>query len=294
MLKKTAISLLLALCAGAALSQRLTELPAAKADASQFPPLALWEKAVLSGDSAKLNALYSTTPPVRFIVDDKNQKEGAAPDVEFLQKLKQDRLFSLHLEIHRIEDQQPNLKNVIFQAEMRSGAASAKKTSYVIYAQLWQLQGSEWRMVTVQHSAVTRLKQPLALDPDLYPAGADAAAEIQQALTRAAREHKRVLLIFGGNWCYDCDVLDLAFHSGDIQPLLDASYVYVHVDIGKYDKNLDLADRYKVPIKKGVPAIAVLDSDGKLLYSQQAGEFESARHLAPDDIIAFLNKWKPK
>jgi hypothetical protein len=46
-------------------------------------------------------------------------------------------------------------------------------------------------------------------------------------------------------------------------------------------------------MKKGIPAIAVLDSDGKLLYSQQGGEFEKARALAPEDVLAFLNKWKP-
>ncbi len=39
--------------------------------------------------------------------------------------------------------------------------------------------------------------------------------------------------------------------------------------------------------------MAVLDSNGKLLYSQQGGEFEKARALAPEDVLAFLNKWKP-
>ena len=39
--------------------------------------------------------------------------------------------------------------------------------------------------------------------------------------------------------------------------------------------------------------IHVSDSNGKLLYSQQGGEFEKARSLAPEDVLAFLNKWKP-
>ena len=59
------------------------------------------------------------------------------------------------------------------------------------------------------------------------------------------------------------------------------------------DKNLDVAQKYKVPVDKGVPALAVLAPDGTLLYSQQHGEFESARNMDPDDLIAFLKKWKP-
>ena len=46
-------------------------------------------------------------------------------------------------------------------------------------------------------------------------------------------------------------------------------------------------------MKKGIPALAVLDSHGKLLYSQQGGEFEKTRSLAPEDLLAFLNRWKP-
>jgi hypothetical protein len=50
---------------------------------------------------------------------------------------------------------------------------------------------------------------------------------------------------------------------------------------------------YQVPMKRGIPAIAVLDSNGNLLYSQKGGEFEKARALAPEDVLRFLNKWKP-
>jgi hypothetical protein len=67
----------------------------------------------------------------------------------------------------------------------------------------------------------------------------------------------------------------------------------VHIDVGEGDKNQDIMQQYQVPMKKGIPALAVLDSNGKLLYSQQGGEFEKARSLAPEDVLAFLNKWKP-
>jgi len=75
--------------------------------------------------------------------------------------------------------------------------------------------------------------------------------------------------------------------------VLNASYEVVHVDIGEGEKNQDLMQAYEVPMKKGIPALAVLDADGKLLYSQKNGEFEKARALGPEDLLAFINKWKP-
>jgi hypothetical protein len=59
------------------------------------------------------------------------------------------------------------------------------------------------------------------------------------------------------------------------------------------DENVDIAERYEVPLKKGVPALAVLDSDGHLLYSQQSGEFEAMRHMQAEAVTAFLTRWKP-
>ncbi|HEV2022342.1 MAG TPA: thioredoxin family protein [Terriglobales bacterium] len=138
----------------------------------------------------------------------------------------------------------------------------------------------------------TPLKAP-AVKRDLYPTDADATADIQKALKQAAQEHKNVLLEFGANWCYDCHVLDNAFHDPQIQPLLDRNFVVVHVDVEEFNKNTGLARQYQVPLEKGIPALAVLDRKDKLLFSQKQGEFESARSLSVEDVLDFLNRWKP-
>jgi len=128
----------------------------------------------------------------------------------------------------------------------------------------------------------------------IYNENADARAEIRDALATAAREHKRVILDFGGNWCGDCQVLDIYFHQQPNAQLLNQSFILVDIDIGHYDHNTDLADQYSVPLKKGVPALAVLDSDGRLLYSQKTGEFEDMRHMDPSSVTSFLDQWKMK
>ena len=52
--------------------------------------------------------------------------------------------------------------------------------------------------------------------------------------------------------------------------------------------------RYGVATDRGIPAVAVLDAKGGLLTGQRLGEFAPARRLGPEDLEAFLKKWKPK
>ena len=128
---------------------------------------------------------------------------------------------------------------------------------------------------------------------DIYPDPAQAKGDIAAALKTAAAGHKRVLLDFGGNWCGDCQVLDIYFHNAENLPILEANFVLVHVNIGRMDENVDIAEKYRVPLSKGVPAVAVLSEKGKLLYSQEGGEFESMRRMDPSSVTKFLVEWKP-
>jgi thiol:disulfide interchange protein len=130
--------------------------------------------------------------------------------------------------------------------------------------------------------------------PDIYPSPEQAPADLAAALKLAAAQHRRVILDFGGNWCPDCHVLDSYMHDAANQPILDSSFVVVRINIGERDRNLDLAERYDIPLKKGVPALAVLDRHGKLLYSQKGGEFEAMRHMQSSSVTEFLLRWKPR
>ncbi len=128
---------------------------------------------------------------------------------------------------------------------------------------------------------------------EIYPDPSQAKADLSAALKAASASHKRVLIDFGGNWCGDCQVLDIYFHNPENRPILDANFVLVHVNIGHMDENVDIAEHYGIPLKKGVPALAVLNSDGKLLFSQRAGQFESMRRMESNTVTQFLVQWKP-
>ena len=130
-------------------------------------------------------------------------------------------------------------------------------------------------------------------DRAIYPDPGRARADLAAALKTAATTHRRILLDFGGNWCGDCQVLDLYFHDARNKPILDANFVLVEINIGHMDANLDIAQKYGVPLKRGVPALAVLSERGALLYSQKNGEFEAMRSMESSSVTEFLVKWRP-
>jgi len=141
-------------------------------------------------------------------------------------------------------------------------------------------------------SRVGLLAQPgFHVNKNLYSETADARADIAAAEVAALQDHKRILLEFGGNWCGDCQVLDYYYQQPPNAGLLGKYYVVVRVDIGHMDHNMDIAEKYGVPVRKGVPALAILDARGNVLYCEQPKEFE---HASPQSVSALLTRWKPK
>jgi thioredoxin 1 len=250
-----------------------------------FPPFEQWKSAVASGDTGALRGMYSRSPVARVkapqgVVD-------AEADVDFWIKAKAEKL---RLDVVQSDSPQPGLEQLQLRAEIHP---IGQRVRYFSEVQVWQQQSGPWRLVVAQRTAPTLLQLPLTVDNKIYPT-TDANEEVHRALGEAAKKHERVLVVFGADWCYDCHVLDAAFHRPDLSAALQGKFEVVHVDVGQGDKNQDLMEQYRVPMKKGIPALAVLESDGKLLFSQQNGEFENARALGPEDLLDFLKKWKPQ
>jgi thioredoxin 1 len=275
----------------AIISMAVAASPACRAQAANSPTLQVeaWRKAVLSGDPNSLAPLYVPNPRV---FGPGQSPSNLQSTIEYWSSWKSKGLKTLSVKVEGQQEPQHGFHVLAIQLTLGVTANGAAKNYYVKVAQGYVEQGASWKIAAEQREGETRIKGP-AERKDLYPAGVNAAKEISEALEAAAKSRKRVILLFGGNWCYDCHVLDEAFHLPEIAPILNRHFVVVHVDIGEYDKNLELAKKYEVPLERGVPAAAILESDGKLLFSQKNQEFEKARSLAPEDILAFLNKWKP-
>lgn len=122
----------------------------------------------------------------------------------------------------------------------------------------------------------------------------DAHADIDAARARAAREGKRVAVVFGADWCPDCHAFQKALGHRLVAPILDAHYVVAHVSVGNRDRNLDLMRSYGMAVGSGIPAVAVLEPDGTLVAAQRDGEFRNASSLlSVAEIVAFFVRCQP-
>jgi thiol:disulfide interchange protein len=125
----------------------------------------------------------------------------------------------------------------------------------------------------------------------IYDVHADAQQDIARALAQAKKEHKRVLIDFGADWCPDCVVLAHIFDDAKVKPFLDSHFVVVRVNVGQWDVNLDVSEKYGDPIAKGIPAVVVLSPDQQIVASTGGGELANARTATKQDILTLLQQW---
>src|SRR5579864_5303676 len=282
----------------AAQQRAATREPAEKVASSTFEPLDRWKEAVIAGNKSALSDLYMKTPPA-LAKTPEGQTQDPAEEPAYWSLLRTGGLRHFDVKVLEEKNLQPGVKGFVLRYELKFQTPSGEKSAVISGSQVWMQKLGEWRIVTTQRGAMVqeaarRLPEPAKPNTQLYPDPEEAPTEIATALSAAAKDHKRVILVFGGNWCYDCHVLDATFRSRQIAPLVNDNFHVVHVNVGEYDKNLDLTKKYEIPLEKGVPSLAILDPDGKLVVSQKKGEFESTMRIGPEDIIQFLTKWKPQ
>jgi thioredoxin 1 len=263
-----------------------------------FEPLDNWKAAVLAGDKASLTAFYTTNPAARAKTP-QGETLDPAEEPSFWATLKPAGLDRLNVQVLEAKTLQPGVMALTLRMEAGLKTSAEEKSIIIGAAQVWVQKLGEWKIIMTQRSdpgakQARRLPEPAKPNTQLYPPPEEAQAEISSALAAAAKDHKRVILVFGGNWCYDCHVLDATFRSKEFAPLVNANFHVIHINIGNSDANLDLAKKYEIPLEKGVPSLAILDPDGKLVVSQKKGEFESTLKIGPEDVVEFLKKWKPQ
>jgi thiol:disulfide interchange protein len=136
--------------------------------------------------------------------------------------------------------------------------------------------------------SLLQLPRPL---PSPYDSRADADADFGAALARAKKSGKPLVLDFGANWCFECRVFAGVLALPDMRRYVAANFELVTVDIGRFDRNLDIAARYGVKMR-AVPAVLIIDA--------RTGKARNPRNLwlngitasnKPQDMADWLAQW---
>lgn len=142
----------------------------------------------------------------------------------------------------------------------------------------------------VSITTIDQLAQPL---PYPYDEQADAKAAVAKAKAQAKREHKKLLIDFGGNWCPDCRILAGIIALPEVKSFVEKHFVEVTVNIGRYDKNGDIAAHYGFPDRlKGVPTVLIVDPrTDQVINKDKTFALTDARHMSPQALADWLAQW---
>ena len=135
-----------------------------------------------------------------------------------------------------------------------------------------------------------QLPQPLPLP---YDEKADADTAVAKARVLARRTHRLLLIDLGGNWCLDCRLLAATVELPVLRRWLDARFVMVTVDVGRFDRNLKIPARFGIKGRlAGVPAVLVIDPrTDRLVNAGRVTALADARSLSPQGLADWLGQW---
>jgi thiol-disulfide isomerase/thioredoxin len=142
----------------------------------------------------------------------------------------------------------------------------------------------------VEISSYAQLRTPL---PFPYDERADANAAVAAGRARALREHKLLMIDLGGNWCADCRILAGTMDLPSLHAFVEAHYVVVFVDVGRFDRNLQIPAHYGITQRlEGVPSLLIVDpATDRLLDPGQDAAIQDARHFSPQALADWVAQW---
>lgn len=134
-----------------------------------------------------------------------------------------------------------------------------------------------------------QLPKPLPLP---YDEAADAEAAVKAAMARAKAGNKLLMIDLGGNWCGDCRVLAGTMDQPRLKAFLRKHYEIAMVDVGRYDRNMQIPARYGIERPEGVPALLIINPrTNALLNPGKTSALKNARAMTPQALADWLASW---
>ena len=115
--------------------------------------------------------------------------------------------------------------------------------------------------------------------------------QLDEFIDLSISKGKQPVVIFGGNWCPDCRILEGTLAMPTIKKFLQQHYQVMHIDIGRYDRNMDLMEHLNIESKKGVPRVVILDLEKNIMNSSTSSEWTTARDRKQQEIYNYFQKF---
>ncbi len=142
----------------------------------------------------------------------------------------------------------------------------------------------------VHIATLAELPTPL---PYPYEETANADEAIAAAKAKAQASDRLLLIDLGGNWCADCRILAGVMDLPEVKAFLDEHYVEVTVDVGRFNRNLQVAAHYGITKRlEGVPSVLIVDpKTDRLINEAHVSALADARSMTPQALADWLAQW---
>jgi|GEM_PF-1342849 len=120
--------------------------------------------------------------------------------------------------------------------------------------------------------------------PRPFDETADAWADVEDTLSAIKKNGKMGLFVFGGDWCHDSRGLAGQFEKPRFQALIMGHYELLYVDVGRKNRNIDVAQHFGVEDIVGTPTVFVTNSDGEVLNLDTAPTWRDAASRSEEEI----------
>ena len=137
--------------------------------------------------------------------------------------------------------------------------------------------------ITMPLDEVLKMPLPLPYNGEIY-----SESDIERFLDSSINKSKQPIIIFGGNWCPDCRILEGTLQLPTIKKYMIEHYEIMHVDVGRYDKNMNLISYFKIPKEEGVPRVLVFDINKNILNMESTKEWTTARDRKKQEIFNYF------
>lgn len=127
-------------------------------------------------------------------------------------------------------------------------------------------------------------------DPDdlPYDESMDARAVVADAREQALMAGKFLMITFGANWCMDCRTLYRNLKTDEVSAYTDRVFHFTNVDVGKFNRNRQIAEELGVDLSRGIPVAIFFDPAGNTIGTTNEGQLEPARFYTSKQILKFV------
>lgn len=119
---------------------------------------------------------------------------------------------------------------------------------------------------------------------------ADARAEVETALDRAADNGTRTLIVFGANWCHDSRGLANHFAQEDLREVIAENYELVWVDVGWRHRHLPLLRDMGAYTIYGTPTVLIIDPEIGLVNRDTMHTWHTAYSRDHADVVRYFQR----